>query len=198
MNLNPEFTGEFEDFGDLTAKIKIKGDIGLAHKIKERMETKAPLQLISQAKLDHGASIPLYLLTGHLPEIKTIPFYYSGLDLAAHYNIGQMIKDELQRSQVRVAVIASGDLSHRLTKTAPAGYSPKGKKFDKKLIEDLLKKETGEIIKYKHSFVADAAECGLKSIAILLGILDGIKYEPLLLSYEAPFGVGYMVMDFKL
>jgi len=55
-----------------------------------------------------------------------------------------------------------------------------------------LKKQTGEIIKFNHSLVADAGECGLKSIVILLGILEGIKYEPELLSYEAPFGVGYL------
>lgn len=198
LNSNPEFYGDFKDFGDLTIKLNLRGDIGLAHKIKEEMETLAPLQLTSDARLDHGASIPLYLLTQHLPEIKIIPLYYSGLDLTAHYNIGQMIKNELLSSRTKIAVIASGDLSHRLTKNAPAGYSPKGKKFDKKLIDNLLKKQTNEIIKFDHDFVADAGECGLKSIIILLGIMNGMKYEPRLLSYEAPFGVGYLVMDFEL
>jgi AmmeMemoRadiSam system protein B len=198
LNLNPEFHGDFSDFGDLTTKFSLAGNIGLAHKIREKMETKAPLQLISEKKLDHGTAIPLYLLTKYLPKIKIIPFYHSGLDLTAHYNIGQMIKNELLNSKERVAVVASGDLSHRLTKNAPAGFSPKGKRFDKKLIDNLLKKQTGEIIKFDHSLVADAGECGLKSIVILLGILDGIKYEPELLSYEAPFGVGYLAMNFKI
>ena len=198
MNLSPSFAGDFEDFGDMATKFNLSGDVGLAHRIKEKMESLAPLQLVSETKLDHGVSVPLYLLTQHLPKIKIIPLYYSGLDLTAHYNIGQMIKNELLSSKTRVAVIASGDLSHRLTKDAPAGYSPKGKKFDKKLIDNLLNKQTGEIIKFDHSFIADAGECGLKSIVILLGILDGIKYEPRLLSYEAPFGVGYLTMSFKL
>ncbi|MBI4779274.1 hypothetical protein HY797_02370, partial [Candidatus Falkowbacteria bacterium] len=70
INLSPEFIGDFEKFGDLTTKFTLSGDIGLAHKIKEKLETKAPLQLTSEAKLDHGASIPLYLLTRHLPKIK--------------------------------------------------------------------------------------------------------------------------------
>ena len=198
INLNPQFYGDFKDFGDLTTKFNLNGDVGLAHKIRETMETQAPLQLTSEARLDHGASVPLYLLTKHLPKIKIIPLYYSGLDLTAHHNIGRLIKNVLLSLGGRTAVIASGDLSHRLTKTAPAGYSPKGKKFDKKLIDNLLKKQTNEIIKFDHDFVADAGECGLKSIVILLGILDGIQYEPQLLSYEAPFGVGYLVMNFKL
>ena len=198
LNLSQEFNGDLKDFGDLATKINLPGDIGLAHKIKEKIETTAPLMLMSEARLDHGAAIPLYLLTKHLPKIKIIPLYYSGLDLTAHYNIGQMIKNELQSSETRIAVLASGDLSHRLTKNSPAGYSPKGKKFDKKLMDNLLKKQNHEIIKFDHDFVAEAGECGLKSIVILLGILDGIKYKPQLLSYEAPFGVGYLVMNFKL
>ncbi|MDP2708751.1 MAG: AmmeMemoRadiSam system protein B [bacterium] len=198
INLNPEFYGNFEEFGDLTTKFKLAGNIGLAHKIKEKLETKAPLQLISDDKLDHGASVPLYLLTRHLPKIKIIPIYYSGLDLSAHFNFGQAVKSKLLGAPARVAIIASGDLSHRLTKNAPAGYSPKGKKFDKKLIEHLLKKQTEEIMKFKSDLVADAAECGLKSIVMLLGIIEGMKYEPRLLSYECPFGVGYLTMKFKL
>lgn len=198
LNLSQEFYGDFQDFGDLTTKFNLAGDIGLAHRIKENIETQAPLQLTSEARLDHGASVPLYLLTQHLPKIKIIPLYYSGLDLNAHYSIGQMIKDELLSLKTRIAIIASGDLSHRLTTNAPAGYNPQGKKFDKKLIDNLLKKQTAEIIKFDHDFVADAGECGLKSIVILLGILDGIRYEPRLLSYEAPFGVGYLVMNFEL
>ena len=50
----------------------------------------------------------------------------------------------------------------------------------------------------KHDLIAEAGECGLKSIVILLGILDGINYKPRLLSYEGPFGVGYLVMQFEL
>lgn len=198
INLNPEFKGDFKDFGDLTTKFTLSGDIGLAHKIREKLETKAPLQLISEDKLDHGASIPLYLLTKHLPKIKIIPLYYSGLSLAAHYNFGQILKNELLGSSARIAIIASGDLSHRLSKNAPAGYNPRGKKFDKKLIDCLLKKQIDEIIKFKPELIADAGECGLKSIVILLGIIEAIKYEPQLLSYESPFGVGYLTMNFKL
>mgnify|MGYP001589014367 CR=1 FL=1 len=198
INLSPEFKGNFEKFGDLTTKFSLSGDISLAYKIKERLETKARLQLISEIELDHGSSIPLYLLTKHLPKIKIIPLYYSGLDLTAHYNFGRMIKGKLLSSSARVAIIASGDLSHRLSKNAPAGYNPKGKKFDKKLIDSLLKKQTEEIIKFKPELIADAGECGLKSIVILLGILEGMKYEPQLLAYESPFGVGYLTMNFKL
>lgn len=198
MNLNPEYTCDFEDFGDFSTKFNIAGDIGLSYKIRERLEIKAPLQLISESKLDHGSAVPLYLLTRHLPKVKVIPLHYSGLDLTSHYNFGQLLKRELLYNKNRIAIIASGDLSHRITKNSPAGYSAKGKKFDSKLIEYLVESNIKKIIEMNHEFIAEAAECGLKSIVILLGILEGIKFEPQLLSYEAPFGVGYLVMNFKL
>ena len=42
-----------------------------------------------------------------------------------------------------------------------------------------------------------AAECGLRSFMALGGFLgDDAVVEPEILSYEAPFGVGYMVARF--
>ncbi len=198
MNVNPEFIVNFEEFGDLATKINLIGDIGLAHKIRERMETRAPLQLISEPKLDYGSGVPLYLLTPHLPKIKIIPVYYSGLDLEAHLKFGLLLKRELMVNKNRVAIIASGDLSHKLTQDAPAGYSPKAKKFDQKIINSLLNKKTNDMVKLKHDLLAEVCECGLKSIIILLGTVSGINYQPQILSYEAPFGVGYLAMNFKL
>lgn len=197
MNLAPQFNINFAEFGDLATKFNVAGDLALAYKIREKLETKAPLQLISQIDLDHGCSVPLVMLTKHLPKIKIIPIYYSGLDLAAHYNFGQLLQHEILSTKTRLAVIASGDLSHRLTKNAPAGYSAKGKKFDQKLIELLQANQVETIIKMNLNFVTEAGECGLKSAVILLGILAGLNYQPQMLSYEAPFGVGYLVMKFQ-
>ena len=51
---------------------------------------------------------------------------------------------------------------------------------------------------YDEDFVDDAGECGYRSILILMGILDGLNIKPRILSYEGPFGVGYLVADYKL
>jgi len=198
MNLSPEFSANLEEFGDFGTKRSWKGDIGLAYKIRERLETRAPLQLISDSKLDYGSSVPLCMLTQKLPDIKIIPIYYSGLDYEAHFKFGQLLNRELIYNKEKIAVIASGDLSHRLTKNSPAGYSPRGKKFDKKLMEYLKDSKNQDILKLQPDDVFEAGECGLRSILILLGIMDNIKHEPQLFSYESPFGVGYMVMEFKL
>ena len=45
-------------------------------------------------------------------------------------------------------------------------------------------------------FLERAAECGLRSILFLMGAFEGREYESEALSYEGPFGVGYLVATF--
>ena len=49
------------------------------------------------------------------------------------------------------------------------------------------------------NLIEEAGECGYKSIIILLGALSlvpNFKFE--ILSYEGPFGVGYLVANAKV
>jgi len=197
INQSPQFVATFDEFGDLTTKLIYKGDIGLTHKIKESMEASIPLQMISNEKLDHGVSVPLYSLTAELPKIKIIPLYYSDLNNEKHFQFGQALKQEIIYSKNKIAVIASADLSHNLTRHAPGKYSPKGKKFDQKVLSCLQENKIKDLIVIDEKLALGAMQCGLKSILILSGILDGIQHKPKMLSYEYPFGVGYMVMNFE-
>lgn len=198
MNLNPEFRADFSDFGNLSLKRSWPGDIALVHRVRERLETTAPLQLTSNEILDHGVSVPLYLLTSENENIKIIPLYYSGLSNGAHFKFGKILRREILVSREKIGVIASGDMSHRLSKDAPAGYSSKGKKFDKKITALLKEKKYDQLLELDDDLISEAGECGLKSILVLCGILDSINHEPHFLSYESPFGVGYLTVNFKL
>ena len=46
--------------------------------------------------------------------------------------------------------------------------------------------------------IEDAGECGLRSIVMLLGALSRLRWEVRSLNYEAPFGVGYMVVNISI
>jgi len=198
INSFPKFMGDFEDFGNFSIKKIWKANIGLIGKISEALETKNILSLTSKEKIDHGTSIPLFKLTENLPNVKIIPISFSELSNQKHYEFGKLLKKEIINHKEKIAVIASGDLSHRLTKNTPAGYSSKGKKFDKKIIDLLLKNDITKIINMDDKLVKEANECGFRPILILLGIMHNIKHKPKLLSYEFPFGIGYMLMDFEL
>lgn len=199
LNIADKFTLKFEEFGDFATKMEFASNTSFAHRLKERLEDhRFPALLTSYDSLDHGVSVPLYFLTQHTPAIKITPVSFSLLDLKTHYDFGKIMAEEINRTNQRIAVVASGDLSHRLTKNAPAGYSPQGKIFDQKLAELIQKKKTDEIIKLDSSLIEEAGECGLRSVVILLGVLGRKNYTPEILSYEGPFGVGYLVVNYKL
>ena len=157
------------------------------------------LIIISSPHPDWGFNVPLHFLA---PDFKgKIESYLMGLESPAFYfEEGKKVyKSKIKNQKSKIAIIASGDLSHCLKEDGPYGFQEDGPKFDEKLIESLKKKDINTILKLDEMF-PEAGECGLRSICFLLGILteSGIDYKPEILSYEGPFGVGYLVADFKL
>ncbi len=193
VSVAPKYYSVLEQFGDFTTKLEFKADLELIYKIKENLETKIPFNLISSQEIDHGVSVPLYFLTDHLKNISIVPLNYSLLSYQAHLEFGRLLKEEIIKSPKKIVLIASGDLSHRLTPDAPAGFSPQGKIFDHTLIKLLKKRDIQAVLNLDSTFIEEAGECGFRSILILLGILEKINYQFKVLSYEAPFGVGYLV-----
>lgn len=172
----------------------------LGRKLKEINPAKI---IISAPHPDWGFNVPLYFLApNYTGKIKQ---YLIGLESPAFYfEEGKKIyKSEIrnQKSETnsKVALIASGDLSHCLKAEGPYGFHPDGPKFDKTLIESLKKRDVNTILKLDEMF-PEAGECGLRSFCFILGILEGarLKWEAEILSYEGPFGVGYLVANFKI
>jgi len=198
VNTNAIYEATFKEFGDFETKLIFKPDLDFIMKLKADQETKLPVQLISQSNLDHGAAIPLYYLTRNNKNYRIVPINTSFLSGNKHVAFGQALIDAIFSSDRRYAIIASGDLSHRLSPKAPAGFSPKAKEFDKKLIQLLKKRQTENILNLDQELLDCSAQCGLNSILILLGALSDINYDFEVINYESPFGVGYLVAQFKL
>jgi MEMO1 family protein len=199
ININPGYETDLREFGDLTTKLKFKGEMNLSSYIRESSKDLGiPTSMISEEKLDHGSSVPLYYLTQHLENIPILPIGFCSLEWKLHVDFGYMLKNDIAKSNKRVAVIASGDMSHALVTDAPAGYNPAGEKFDKKIREILQDGNTAGMLQMDKQFVEDAAECGFRSFLMLMGLLRNVKYNYKEYSYEAPFGVGYLVANFVI
>ncbi len=199
LNVCTTFTSNFKEFGDLFTHLTFEGEVSLPGAIRSAAKS-VGLQtvLISSNSIDHGVSVPLYYLTKHLPKVKIMPVGYADLDAKNHLEFGYLIKDHIMKSTKRFAVIASGDLSHALTTDAPAGFHPTGVEFDKKIQELLLEHNTAGMLQLDSDFVDQAAECGFRAFLILMGVLRGVHYRYESLSYEGPFGVGYLTANFIL
>lgn len=197
VNCYTNFTATFERFGDVLTKYEWPGSPDFASKISHVGNNHAfPLRLISEPSLSYGASVPLFSMTSHLEDFKIVPVGYSKLSPKEHLDFGELLKEVIMSSNKRVAVIASGDLSHHLSEKAPGGFRPEGKKFDEELIQLLETRNTLGIAQMNGDLVAKAEECGYRSLLILLGILKNVDYQFRRLSYEAPFGVGYLTGQF--
>jgi AmmeMemoRadiSam system protein B len=188
--------GTFASFGNPDIICEAQNDLDLLAEVKKETD-KAQIETLLYDnegeffELDHGIMVPLqYLSKFQEYSFKLIPIAYSNLDRAAHFAFGQALKTACENYQGRVGILASGDMSHQLLQ------SDEGKSFDKKIVEDIKNNNTKEILYYEDDFVENAGECGYRSILILLGALDGTSAKPNVLSYEGPFGVGYMVANY--
>lgn len=193
---NSKLNFEFNNNSDLTDKIITSANLeGIL--VGELNKSFARQYNIS-TDIDHGTLVPLYFVNKRYTNYKLIHISMGLLPYQDLYKFGMSINNIIKEVEEKVVVIASGDLSHRLLKTAPAGYHPRGKEFDEKLISLIKQNDVESILNLDNELVECAGECGLRPIIILYGILDGYNIKPEVVSYEGPFGVGYATVKYDI
>ena len=148
-----------------------------------------------ESELDHGVVVPLYSLPRAIANKRCVFLGVSGWPLPRFFDFGTWLHRSLvARSAI---LLASGDLSHRLTPDAPYGFHPEGPVFDRVVIGALRDHEWERIEGMDRDLIEEAGECGLRPLAILLGAARAAGLASQVLSYEGPFGVGYPVVAFR-
>lgn len=149
------------------------------------------------SRLDHGTLIPLWFLNQEYTDYQFVRIGLSGLPLITHYQLGQCIAEAAEELNRKTAIIASGDLSHKLTREGPYGFAPEGPRFDQEVTSAMAEGNFLKFLTFDETFCDNAAVCGLPSFTMMAGALDGKQIASELLSYEGPFGVGYAVAVFS-
>jgi aromatic ring-opening dioxygenase LigB subunit len=199
INLHDSYTIEFKDFGDLSTSQTVHPDIETITQIQRAMrDRKVPLTLDSAQSLDYGTGVPLTFLLPLLPDLALVPISHSGLTPKDHVQFGSALKDVIDASRKRIAVIASGDLSHALSSDAPLTYRKEGQLYDDALLECVKTHSLGNLLRMDESVIAQAGQCLHEQVLILFGLMEKRQTRPEVLSYEHPFGVGYLVAEFHL
>ena len=186
-----EYKGDLSLFGVPEVSLHAKGNHEKFEAIYNFLKEIVPVEVMKKAtgSLDHASIVPLYFFHkqwGNLPDI--ILANPIGLTLEEASKMGK----ELRQFQdtLQWGLIASGDLSHRVIPGAPAGYSPLGAFFDEQVVRALKTSDAQLLLNLPESTIEEAGECGLRSVLIYLGIAEP---HSKMISYEAPFGVGYAV-----
>ena len=181
-------------------RVQVKNTISALENLGKKLKEANPDSIIISAPHpDWGFEVSLYFLAkdfrGRIEKVLI------GLESPKFYfEEGKKVyQSKILNLKSKIALIASGDMSHCLKEDGPYGFNPDGPKYDKVLINALKKKDIETILKLDELY-PEAGECGLRSFCFLLGILEasGLDWQPEILSYEGPFGVGYLVMNFKL
>jgi aromatic ring-opening dioxygenase LigB subunit len=199
INLAQKYTGNFKAFGDFSTTISAKGDFLMIDHLQRKLrDENVPFTLTSNEELDYSFSVPIQLLTSHLTNWKLIAVSPSMHDGKAHYEFGAQLKRILHSEERRVAILASADLSHKLTADSPGGASEEGPKFDAAIVEHAAANNPAPLMELSPDIVENSSQCGYRPIMTLLGTLTEINVTPKKLCYEAPFGVGYLTVRYDI
>jgi aromatic ring-opening dioxygenase LigB subunit len=196
LNLHESYSIQFHEFGDHAVRAKFFPDLELIAQIQNiAYEWQLPFTLDSDPLLDYGLGVPLTLLTTpHQP--KLVPVSYANLSPKLHLQFGRALKDACVQNKKRVAIIASGDLSHALRSDSPAGFHPSGVLFDETIRQSIENMSISQLLSLDHEQIEHASESAYRSMLILFGMLERMQVRPEILSYENPFGVGELVAQF--
>jgi len=206
INMSADLFADFARYGDYKTILQFDNDLEIARLLTEEAGKRGiSTRLQENPIIDHGVSVPLALLTqGYQKKVSVVPIYYSLPDNQINFDFGKVIHEICQKQKKNIAIIASGDLSHRLTFDAPLGFNLEGPEFDKQLIQALDANDTEAIQNIDKKMIREAKECGYLSIIMLLGVIEKINENRMIgkakfesLSYQGPSGTGYLVGYYK-
>ncbi len=199
--------GDLGDFG-WHARTSLENDLPFMHSLAALAEAKGlPLLAVSKElaerynlkmHLDHGILVPLYFL--QQAGMRDLPILAISVGLLSNeelYKFGQTIQQASDQLGRRVAVLASGDMSHALKEEGSYRYHSDGPRFDQTVQQAFQQGDLAAIPEIPPQLRENAQECGFPSIMILIGAMDGYQPEKIKISYEGPFGVGYLSVGFK-
>lgn len=144
--------------------------------------------------LDHGALVPLWFLreAGFAGRVSVFGFPWEPAP-GGHARFGAALRKALDGLGAPWALLASGDCSHRLLPGAPAGCDARAQDFDAGLVAGVRAGRDAALAEELAPLRERAAEDVLDSLEIAAAVTGADAGGREVLSYEGPFGVGYLV-----
>src|SRR5438132_268916 len=136
-----ELSGDFREFYAPDVRLTFLNDLEMIEAMSLASSTEGVelRKLDRDYPLDHGALVPLYYLheAGWRGRVVVIGFTYGSND--EHLAFGRAISKAADAIRRKVALVASGDLSHRLIVGGPYEYEPTAHLFDEQVVEGITR-----------------------------------------------------------
>ena len=199
---NLSLKGDLKNFGVWKISYEFDNDLNLANRISDEINNTGILCVVNDdvaqreygidPAIDHGALVPLYYVMKKHVGFKLVHIATGISDPVQLYKCGMAIKKTADEHDEKVVVIASSDLSHRLTSDGPYDFNPEGPKYDKFVVDCIRAGNFMRFLAVDLHMRECAGECGHRAMTIALGLFEGRSCSTEVFSYEGPFGVGYM------
>ena len=185
--------GSFARFGRGDVVVQLPGARAASAHLAERAAMRGvDCVVIPGDDLDHGSVVPLYFLerAGWAGSTLVIALPYA--DTGSEEAMGEALREAADTAGERWAIVASGDMSHRLTPGAPAGYHPRASAFDAAFVDAIEAGSYRAACRPEPALQDLAAEDVVASTRVATAATGFASDRHRVLSYEGPFGVGYL------
>ena len=148
--LTDSISGNLSDFGYPQLSMTLSIDRMLAEAVLQEAAPLIPLHRVDEEEarrynrtltIDWGTFVPMYYLqkAGFKGQAVMLSPCFSNYEI--NEILGTIVERTAARLGRKIGVIASGDLSHRLTPESPNGYTEKGILFDKAVMDALRRRD---------------------------------------------------------
>jgi len=191
---SPTLRGSFSSFGfpDLGCTFTQDPEVldALNHHAKRH---RFELQPVEMDGVDHGALVPLWFLqaAGYKGSVSILGLPWE-CPSGTHARFGAALSEALSELSPW-ALVASGDMSHALKSGSPAGFDPQAQEFDEGVVACVREDRLQDLAAIDPPLRDRAAEDVVDSLEVARGAMNGDTQGHRFLSYEGPFGVGYLV-----
>lgn len=191
--------GDFGTFGRADITCAFPADAAVAAAVG-RAAARADLAFAPTEvrDLDHGTLVPLWFLqeAGFRGRVAVFGFPWHGSP-EGNETFGRVLRKALGGLERPWALVASGDMSHALKPGAPSGFHPRAPFFDAAVVEAVAQGDLGALNGIPSELRALAAEDVVDSLQCAASALGAETSTMRVISYEGPFGVGYLVAVLK-
>ncbi|MCU9614952.1 extradiol ring-cleavage dioxygenase [Caldibacillus lycopersici] len=147
---------------------------------------------ISCLPLDWGCIVPL----SFMPDVPIVVINPSReLPFESHLALGKVICEVVEKSEKRVALIASCDWSHAHDPEGPYGYDPAAKILDEEVVGLIRSNELEKMAELDSELIDAAKPDGIWQTLILAGAIRKEQRQIHLYSYEVPTYFGLICAE---
>ena len=185
---NPAVTGSLKQFGKVTEK-KYIIDTTLASELAHSARhAHIPVQQVHAETLDYGSAIAAHLLGLDAP---LLVIGTSQGTILEHAACGEFMQEILQRTNKRIAILITGDCSHKHSVDTPVGFSENSEVFDTKFTTLIAERSISALAHLSQS-ADDADECVSRAAALGFGMIRKFPTDTHVFAYEMLHGVGVL------